>query len=263
MRKITLTIIISFFILSCVDKDKNAENKIVLSEKKDIITVNNDATAVFKWTTDLCDNIGTYDPKKYSEEELKNTYDLWFTFSGTALETNSNAHDVEDIEKLNIYKLMSEYMEKKSLYNRKIVATSFWNKIKAEKLQELEDEYQLRKITIEAYSNPLVLLNNRYTEYCSEYANVLSANDTIQLLKSWYKLIEQEKSKNGSPERFMERFHEKYYSKDRLIYAKIELMTYGWWNCGNSKIKRVNNDETLVREFNRLFIDVKTECDEP
>lgn len=256
MRKTALIIISSFFILSCVDKDKNAENKIALSK-------NSDTSAVFKWTTELCENTGTYNPKKYSELELKNTYDLWFTFSGIALETNSNAHFIEDIEKLNIYKLKSEYIDKKALYNRKTVSNPFWNKLKAERLQELEDEYELKKITIEAYSNPSILLNNKYSKYCSEYADVLSTNDTIKLLKSWRKLIEKQKIKNGAPEKFMEKYNEKYKSKDRLIYAKIELMTYGWGNCGNSKIKRVNDDGTMEKEFNKLFIQIKTECDEP
>jgi hypothetical protein len=256
VRKTALIIIYSFFILSCVDKDKNAENKIALSK-------NSDTTAVFKWTTELCENTGTYNPKKYSELELKNTYDLWFTFSGIALETNSNAHFIEDIEKLNIYKLMSEYIDKKALYNRKIVSNPFWNKLKKERLQELEDEYELKKITIEAYSNPSILLNNKYSKYCSEYAKVLSSNDTIELLKSWRNLIEKQKSKNGAPEKFMERYNEKYNSKDRLVYAKIELMTYGWWNCGNSKLKRVNDDGSMEKEFNKLFIQIKTVCDEP
>lgn len=45
--------------------------------------------------------------------------------------------------------------------------------------------------------------------------------------------------------------------------VKIELMTYGWWNCGNSKIKRVNDDGSMEKEFNKLFIHIKAECDEP
>ncbi len=258
MRKTALIIVFSFFILSCVEKDKNknVENKVALSN-------NSNTTAVFKWTTELCENEGTYNAKMYSEVELKNTYDLWFTFSGIALETDSNAFRIEDIEKLSINELTSEYIDKKALYNRKIVSTPFWNKIKAERLQELEDEYELKKITIEAYSNPEVLLNNKYSKYCSEYAQVLSSNDTIELLKSWRNLIEKQVSKNGSPEKFMERYNEKYNSKDRLIYAKIELMNFGWWNCGNHEIKRVNQDGTTEEEFNKLFLHVKTECDEP
>jgi hypothetical protein len=256
MRKTALIIISSFFILSCVDKDKNADNKIAMSK-------NSNTTTVFKWTTELCENTGTYNPKKYSEVQLKNTYDLWFAFSGIALKTKTNAHFIEDIEKLNIYKLMSEYIDKKDLYNREIISTPFWNKLKAERLQELEDEYELKKITIEAYSNPSILLNNRFSKYCSEYAQVLSSNDTIELLKSWRNLIEKQKNKNGAPEKFMEKYNEKYISKDRLIYAKIELMTYGWWNCGNSTIRRLNDDGTMEKEFNKIFSNIKRECDEP
>ena len=52
----------------------------------------------------------------------------------------------------------------------------------------------------------------------------------------------------------MERYNEKYNSKDRLIHAKIELMTFGWWNCANHEIKRVNEDGTTEEEFNEKFL---------
>ena len=79
---------------------------------------------------------------------MKNTYDLWFTFSGIALKTNSNAHFIEEINQLDISKLTSEYIIKKANYHREIIPSTFWNKIKSERLQEIEDEYELKKITI-------------------------------------------------------------------------------------------------------------------
>ncbi|MBA4276609.1 hypothetical protein [Flavobacterium sp.] len=255
IKKIVSIIISSFLIMSCSDKNK-ANSK--LNSYKAI----SDTTAVFIWTTELCENTGTYNPKKYSNEQLKNTYDLWFTFSGIALETNSNAHFIEDINELSVSKLTSEYVAKKEYYNREIISSPFWNKIKQLRLQDLEDEYELKKITIEAYTKPSVLLNNRFSKYCNEYAQVLSSNDSIVLLNAWKNLVEKQKSKNGAPEKFMEKYYKKYNSKERLMYAKIELMTYGWWNCGNSTINRLNDDGTMEKEFNKIFSSIKTECDE-
>lgn len=255
MKRSVLVLISSLLILSCSDKNRKVDNKLNSSKTSD-------TTAVFIWATELCENTGTYDPKKYSKEQLKNTYDLWFTFSGIALETNSNAHFIEEINQLSVSKLTSEYLTKKTDYNREIIPSSFWNKIKTERLQELEDEYELKKISIEAYTKPSILLNNRFSKFCNEYAQVLSSNDTIKLLKAWKNLVENQKSKNGAPEKFMEKYNEKYNSKDRLIYAKIELMTFGWWNCGNSTIRRLNDDGSMEKEFNKIFINIKTECDE-
>lgn len=256
MNRIVLIIITSFLIMSCSDKKK-------AKDKLNSIKTSSNTTAVFIWKTELCENTGTYDSKKYSKEQLKNTYDLWFTFSGIALETNSNAHFIEEINQLSVSKLTSEYLTKKTDYNREIIPSPFWNKIKIERLQELEDEYELKKITIEAYTKPSILLNNRFSKYCDEYAQVLSSNDTIKLLKAWKNLVEKRRSENGASEKFMEKYREKYNSKDRLTYAKIELMTFGWWNCGNSTIKRLNDDGSMEKEFNKIFINIKTECDEP
>jgi hypothetical protein len=239
--------------MSCADKTKKPKSKIVLAK-------NTDNAAIFKWTTESCTNTGTFDPKKYSKEELKNSYDLWFTFSGITLETDANAYFIEDINKLDATKLFLEYINKKALYNRKTVSTPFWDKLKTERLQELEDYYELKKITIEAYSDPSILLNNKYSAKCSEYVKALSSNDTIELLKAWRNFIEVRKSKGEVDEKLKEDYDKKYNSKDHLLYARIELMTYGWFNCANSQIKRIEELDTIENEFDKMFITIKKDC---
>ena len=256
MRKSLFVISTLLLIVSCSDKNKKGDEKVNSVAAQD-------TTAIFTWTTELCENTGTYDSKKYSKEQLKNTYDLWFTFSGVALETKTNPHSIEDINELSVAKLTSEYNAKKAYYNREIIPVPFWNKIKQQRLQELEDEYELRKITIEAYTKPSNLLNNRFSKNCEEYARILSSKDTIKLLDTWKNFVEKQKDKNADPEKVMESFYTKYNSKNRILYAKIELITYGWWNCANSTISRINDDGTMEKEFNKIFSNIKAECDEP
>jgi len=249
-------LLLSIFILSCGDKSQKTVDKTSISEVKK-------TTSTFEWSTELCENTGIYDSKKYTANQLQNTYDLWFRYSGINLNTQTNPYKIEDIDKLSIPKLMLEYTTKKALYNKEIVANSFWNSVKTEKLQELEEEYELRKITIEAYNNPTVLLHTKYSETCSVYVEALTSNDTTALLKSWQNLIEEQKRNNGAPEKLMNQYNEKYNSPDRLLYARMDLMTYGWWNCANAQTKKLSDDGTMEKEFNKLFIRFKTDCIEP
>ncbi|MBF7091384.1 hypothetical protein IUY40_07520 [Flavobacterium sp. ALJ2] len=287
MKQTLLILLSSILLISCSDKpkkqteEKQTEEKVKEEEETTTSTLTSTSTttsttttttenkttsgktAIFKWDTILCSNIGTYDSEKYTEEELKNTCDLWSTNSGAYLSTNSTPRSQAEIDKLSLSDLTTEYNERKALYSRKVIATPYWEKKKAERLHELEDAYELKKIAIEAYSNPSILLNNRFSKNCNEYTKALTSNDSILMLKTWSNLAEKQKKDNASPEKLMERHLEKYNSKDRVLYAKLELMTYGWWNCANATTYQVYDDGTMEKEFEKLFIKVTSECDEP
>lgn len=253
----SLFILCSLLLISCSDKPKKQDEKM----EEPLTVSGKNTTAVFKWENELCLFTGTYNPEKYSKEILENTHELWFLPSG--LSTDASPHDADKIEKLSIDELTAEYNEKKASLNRKIVETPFWNKIKTERLLELQDEYELKKLSIESYKNPSLLINSRFSKNCSEYAEVLASNDSVALLKAWNILAEKQKKNNGSPENFMKTHLEKFNSPDRVQYAKIELKTYGWWNCAIGEIRSVEDDGKMEKEFNKLFINIKSVCDEP
>ncbi|MCV9928089.1 hypothetical protein OIU83_10520 [Flavobacterium sp. LS1R49] len=269
MKQIIFLFLSSLLILSCSDKPKKqTEEEPLTTTSTESSNENNsnntsNKTAIFKWETELCANTGTYDPEKYSEEELKNTRDLWGSFSGAYLSTPTTPSSTAEDEKLRLTDLTAEYNERKAFYNRKIIPSPYWEKRKAERLHELEDSYELKKIAIEAYTNPSVLLNNRFSKNCTEYTKALISNDSLLLLKTWNNLAEKQKKNNASPEKLMERHLAKYNSRDRLLYAKQELMTYGWWNCANAETYQIYDDGSMEKEFNKLFTKITSECDEP
>jgi hypothetical protein len=222
------------------------------------------STSTFVWTTELCENKGTYDPVKYSAEQLQNTYDLWFRFSGIALETDGTASKLEEIAKLDSNKLGEEYQKQKKYYNQMVVVNStYWQKLKEQRMLELDNEYELKKITIESYGNLAVLNTNRFSKYCPDVVKALTSNDTAELFAFWKGFTEKQSLQNGSPQKYMENFYEKYNSKDKLAYAKVDLITYGWWNCANHTLTHMDRDEKMEEEFNKLFSNVKSVCDEP
>ncbi len=254
-----LSIIILFVLFgSCTHKSSKPSE---LGSKQDGIA---DTTSVFTWTTELCENKGTYNSKIYTAEQLQNTYDLWFTYSGMALETDGTAYDPKDISKLDTNKLSEEYHNKKNhLEQMDIVNSAHWHELRKQRIQELEDEFELKRIAIQAYTNTSVLLTNRFSKYCPDYVKALTSKDTSELMNFWKEFAVKQSLENGDPQRFMEKFYAKFNSKDRLEYAKVDLITFGWWNCGNNTFEHINRDMQMEEEFNSLFSDIKSECDEP
>jgi hypothetical protein len=47
------------------------------------------------------------------------------------------------------------------------------------------------------------------------------------------------------------------------LFAKIDLLTFGWGNCANDITFHVASDGKAEEAFEKLFSNVKHECEEP
>lgn len=248
-------------IFSCSEK----KEKMIEEENTEIdsSTVVISKQSVFEWQNVLCTNEGTYNSEKYTVSQLKDTYKLWWQLQGYLnLDILSKKEGV--IDTLTVEKLDKEYKERLQEFNNlKLVDEPYWQELKKNKLLELSESYELKKIAIQAYKHPQVLMENRFTKHCQEYALALSSQDDDLLLKTWQNLVEKQMEKNGAPDLMWQRFDQENASADRLIYARNQVMTYGWWNCANHVIYHFEDDGTPAKEFEKLFSDVKSECDEP
>lgn len=222
-------------------------------------------TATFSWYTMNCLHTGKYNSKTYSDTILRNTYELWFTYSAIMLQTDGCVFKPEDINRLDLQKLTNEYIEKKArLEHSEIVNTPYWISLKKQRQQELDAEYELKKTTLKAYTDPSSLQTAAYAKFCPEVVRILTSADTTMLLSYWRGFAEKQKLNNGFPEKYMQRFYEKYNSPKRLEYARVDLITFGLSNCINVHIiSKKNQDKKMEKEFNKLFSDIKSECDEP
>ena len=235
-------------------------------KKQNNIPVDTPATtlASFTWNDAACEYTGNYNPQTYSLDLIQNTYKLWSSYAGSVLENGRSVFKPSDIVKLDLKALTAEYTEKKTqLEKLTVIDATFWNTLKKQSLQQLEDEYELDKIEIQAFDNPAVLLNNRFSKSCERFVTALNSTDTSVLLSTWKSFCEELKTKNGSPESYMARFYEKYNSPEKLVYAKIDLITFGWGNCANDSAFHVVNDGSAEQAFEKLFSNVKRECEEP
>jgi len=257
LSKIYLILVASFFQF-CTSPAVTSDNNNKQSN------TSTDTLASFTWTDEACEYTGNYNPQTYSPDLIKNTYKLWSSYSGNTLENGRPVFQPSDIAKLDLKALTNEYIDKKThLEKLKIINAPFWNTLKKQLLQQLKDEYELNKIEIQAFDDPTVLLNNRFSKSCERFVTALNSTDTSVLLTTWKSFCEERKTKNGSPETFMAKFYEKYNSPQKLVYAKIDLLTFGWGNCANDNTFHVEDDGKAGEVFEKLFSNVKHECEEP
>jgi hypothetical protein len=261
-------------LLSCKKEAKSSITQkkdtasVVQKLAQDSLTKKPTQPEVFTFITELCDNKGYFDSSKYSREEIEGTYKLWFQMSGTSLSTPS-VFNLTDLEKVRSYKdlilakLDKDFAEnKKTIENLRVVNVPYWQNVKNLTYKSLYQEYEFEKLHITSYSDASVLINNKFTGNCKNFAKAINSSDE-ELIAEWRKLREEMSKRNADPQRIITEFENRLSSSNWKDYAMIDLITFGWGNCANNDINRPLHDEKMYKEFNVLFIKIDSECDEP
>lgn len=218
----------------------------------------------FRWQDELCTYQGTYNAGKVSLLRLQNTLKLARPGS-YSLSRDSTVWKYEDIARIDIDALDREYNKTAAeLKALDVVQTSYWLEFKARKLAELEQVYRLERITMRGYKDPKALLEYDGAPACkTKFAKpMIEGGDA--LIDSWRSVNEDSRAKNSDPERLKRIFENQLRSPERLRFALLEVMAFGWSNCANDLIEYVLYDGTPEAEFKKLFTRVRTiSCDEP
>jgi hypothetical protein len=238
--------IITLSFINCGGK-KNGENKDSLKTKSD-----NSNLKTYVWFHDMCEYKGYYDSIIYKKEILDNLYNLW-QGNNMTLSDYTSIFDFRDTNKLNIDSLNIEYKRiKKHIQNIKIIEIPLWQNLRKARIKELDTIYETQKSYIEGFKNPKQLLNNKYSNFCKEFAEALASDNKQDLLDEWKNFI-----KNINNPITYEKYLKQSKTPEKYLYAKIHLMTFGWWNCCNHFIKYVEKTEEMEKEFNKFFIKVE------
>ena len=219
-----------------------------------------DTLATYAWDSEMCHYTGRYKPRRYSKEALDNAHQL--LFGSAMLTTNTSVFRPEDVGKLHLDSLTAEYTRNLRQYrSMRLLPQPMWQKLRQQAIQELEDDYRAKKLYIQAFANPAVLQSASMPADCRKYVQGLATHSDSLTLRDWQRFVEEQKQRNGY-DNFSERYNREYDSPDRLLYAKIDLLTFGWWNCMNASIRRVQPTEKMQNAFPRLFTQVKMECED-
>lgn len=214
-------------------------------------------TDKFIWASFDCSYEGTFDKHKLTKTQLEDTYTLCFT-DVSLLKSKALAFTPEEIDKLSIDSLNVEYNDKlNKIENLEIVNSPFWKRMKEERINYLKDNYERARVAILSYKNPLILKQFHSSDSC-EYADAIIEGKE-KMFSAWEKVANLHCQMNGNPARcFKDIFSDKFNSPQKVIYAQIELMVWGWWNiCSIQNIPTLTSEIRINKEFEKLFIKVK------
>lgn len=202
-----------------------------------------------------------YDAKKYSITQIRGTVKLMDS-TGIPLATNATPFTLADLAGLDVGKLDADY--RKALADLKatqVVPEPYFIEMKKKRLETLDRYYQLSRASILAYKEPRSLEAVSWAPECStRYARPLISGGN-DLLAAWLDVNMTSRKNNSDPERIRREYEQQYASPDRMRYATLEVMAFGWWNCANSKIDYTDNFEEVEAQFKKLFRSFKqVEC---
>lgn len=218
---------------------------------------------VFKYETVLCYCFGKYDPKKYTQQQLKNISDYFVNDLGKSSSLffyNTSPSKLEDVDKLEIDEFIEKSSKEIKFYkNLNIPKTVYWQQRRRERIAYLKALQIFEKITILGYKNPKELLKYDVKDSEIEYYRGVLIEGGDEMIKAWRNLVDEQKLKNGSPQSLEDEYQEQVTSERKYDYARMNLMRYRW-NSGKTlpKVNSENDDE----EFDKLFINVNCGCDD-
>ncbi|AMR26010.1 hypothetical protein A0257_02100 [Hymenobacter psoromatis] len=215
----------------------------------------------FSWQDDTCTNTGTYTAGAYTQQQLRDTYQL---VNGFLIMTTVVPFSLKNYNDAFFRSTASQLTHEHDslagiIHKLHVVPTKFWRNIKHLRELELAEGYALDQATLEGYFQPASWLSNRYHAACPEYATALASTDTVVVMKAWRKLVDQQKINNGMPKQLEAEFVAQSASPERMAYAKVALMTFGWGNCANAqrKYNTIADQYPLNEQFSKLFTKVK------
>jgi hypothetical protein len=215
------------------------------------------AQETFEWKAGICQMTGVIDTSKANEIELNNA--LYIICQPSGLTRPFLWNKPTDSSFVNLETVKREYLLKKAeLTSCALPRGIYWEQMRQARLKELKDSYELRSLAIRAYTNPKVLKQQK-TPGCSNTEKALILGGDA-LLAYWKKQHEQELVGALDPASIQQDFNQKWESKDKLLWARIEVTRYGWWNCISEKQLEEISESEIENAFNRLFLEVRENC---
>lgn len=223
---------------------------------------------LYSYQTFGCDVKGYFDSSKYKKEEIDGTYKLlypltWSPFTSLIVFNPVKYDKVRSNSTQLLQQTEKEYLtRKKELEELKLIDLPIWKKQHEEALTLLENEYQLNKTLLMGYADPQSLKNSKFYTTCKEYVDAMTTKDKEKMYTVWKGLFEPKKGEepySGTKDAF----NAKWNDPRKEDYAIIDLMN-AFNNCANHSFRpKADEENTLFKTFEKVFVKVKRDCDEP
>ena len=210
----------------------------------------------FDWDDHMCSYHSVYDGKKVSAEELAGANDLRANHRMLRDRHFFGAHNLNPTPLL--LALDSEFQalsgELKAL---RLPKAEIWEKIRQSEIVELTQIYTLMQVQYRSYDDPAILKTFPFHDSCMDaHAGAMIAGGD-SLLRDWKRETARQAANNGSPKKIWETFAQQSKSPDKLLYARFEIMHFGWWNCAMAHVDMSETEyssQARFEAFEKLFL---------
>lgn len=216
------------------------------------------AQEVFEWYEGYCLSRSQIDSSKATYQQVQNVH--YTTVQASELSQPFLAYQPKDTVYLKVKNIRFECGNfVAELEQLEYPKGAYWTNLKKARLENLKEQCLLREKAVIALTQPKALKGTPYCKECSQYTEALEKGGKT-LLNAWKTLHEQEIEGALDPAPINTAFEQRWNSPDQELWARIEVLRYGWWNCILQNQKVWLNESQYNLEFRKLMLSTQTDC---
>jgi hypothetical protein len=216
------------------------------------------AQEVFEWYDGTCLLTATIDSSKASYQQVQNAH--YTLIQASDMSQPYLAYQPKDTVYLQVKNIQFECGNfQKELDQMEYPKGEYWTTIKKARMANLKEQCLLREKAIIALKEPKALKGTPYSKACSTYITALEKGGKT-LFTLWKEMHDKEVAKASDPAPIILAFEQHWNSAEKELWARIEVLRYGWWNCILENQKTWFNENEYNTEFKQLMTAINSNC---
>lgn len=212
----------------------------------------------FEWYEGSCLFNAQIDSTKANYQEVQNAH--YTLIQASDLSQPFLAYSPKDTAYLKVKNIQFECDNfLKELNQMEYPKGDYWTNIKKIRLANLKEQCLLREKAVIALNQPKVLKGTPYSKECAHYITALDKGGKT-LLSVWKEIHDKEVAEALDPAPIIRSFEQHWNSPDQELWARIEVLRYGWWNCILENQKVWFNEKQYHMEFKKLMTSIQSNC---
>lgn len=212
----------------------------------------------FEWYEGSCLFNAVIDSSKTNYQQVQNVH--YTLIQASDMSQPYLAYQPKDTAYLKVKNIQFECNNfLKELNQMEYPKGDYWTNIKKMRLANLKEQCLLREKAVIALNQPNALKGTPYCKECSTYVTALDKGGKT-LLNLWKEIHDKEVADALDPNPINKSFEQHWNSPDQELWARIEVLRYGWWNCILENQKMWFNESRYNLEFKKLMTSIHSDC---
>lgn len=211
----------------------------------------------FEWYEGSCLFNAVIDTSKTNYQQVQNVY--YTLIQASDMSQPYLAYQPKDTAYLKVKNIQFECGNfVKEIDQMEYPKGDYWTNMKKMRLANIKEQCLLREKAVIALNHPNALKGTPYCKECSRFISALDKGGKT-LLNLWKEMHDKEIAEALDPNPINKSFEQHWNSPDQELWARIEVLRYGWWNCILENQKMFNESQYNL-EFKKLMTSIKSDC---